>query len=259
MPPLRALLFDVDGTLADTERAHLEAFNEAFRRSGLSWHWSVPLYGELLAVTGGKERIRFYIDRYAPPLNDPDDLDALIVKLHAEKTRAYLDLLSSGRIGLRPGVARLLREARSAGLRLAIATTTTPANVTTLLDCALGAQARELFEYIGAGDVVPRKKPAPDIYHLVLEQAGLDPAECLAFEDSAGGLASARAAGLATLVTVNDFTRDQDFGGAVLVVDHLGEPESPCTVLAGDAGGARYVDVALLRDLHARARPGSGP
>jgi len=253
MPPLAALLFDVDGTLADTERAHLEAFNQAFRRADLPWHWSVPLYTDLLAVTGGKERIRHYIDQHPGAFSPPPDLDRFIAHLHREKTRVYVELTEHGRLGLRPGVARLLAEARAAGVRLAIATTTTPANVTALLESALGQGATAWFDYIGAGDVVPRKKPAPDIYHHVLERLALDPAVCLAFEDSEGGLRSARAAGLTTVVTVNDFTRRHDFSGAALVLDQLGEPDQPFTVLAGDAGSHRYVDLALLREVHARA------
>jgi len=256
MSRLAALVFDVDGTLADTEKAHLEAFNEAFRRAGLTWRWTVPLYGELLAVTGGKERIRHYIDTRLGAFNPPYDLDRFIADLHREKTRVYVDLTEQGRLGLRPGVARLLAEAREAGLHLAIATTTTPANVSALLESALGPGGTDWFEYIGAGDMVPRKKPAPDIYHHVLERLALDPGGCVAFEDSAGGLRAAREAGLATLVTVNDFTRDQDFGGAVLVVDHLGEPDQPFQVIAGDAGGASYVDLDLLRRLHRSATRG---
>lgn len=256
MSRLAALLFDVDGTLADTEKAHLQAFNEAFRRSGLPWRWTVQLYTELLAVTGGKERIRHYIDRHLGAFNPPCELDRFIADLHREKTRVYVDLTERGALGLRPGVARLLTEAREAGLHLAIATTTTPANVSALLEAALGPGGTEWFEYIGAGDVVARKKPAPDIYQHVLERLALDAADCLAFEDSEGGLRAARDARLTTVVTVNEFTRHHDFSGAALVVDHLGEPDRPCKVLAGDAGGKPYVDLGLLRQVHrSAARP----
>jgi HAD superfamily hydrolase (TIGR01509 family) len=251
MRPLAALLFDVDGTLADTEKAHLEAFNEAFRRAGLPWHWSVPLYTELLAVTGGKERIRYYIDREVPAFKPPGDLDRLIADLHREKTRVYVDLTEQGHLGLRPGVARLLAEAREEGVRLAIATTTTPANVSALLESALGRGSLDWFDCIGAGDVVPKKKPAPDIYHHVLERLALDPRDCLAFEDSEGGLRAARGAGLTTIVTVNDFTRHHDFTGAALVLDHLGDPDEPFHVIAGEVADRRWVDLALLRRVHA--------
>lgn len=247
------MLFDVDGTLADTEKAHLEAFNRAFSGAGLDWHWSVSLYQELLAVTGGKERIHHYIDNYHPEFTLPEDRDDFIARLHAEKTRLYVDALNRGALPLRPGVARLLREAREAGIRLAIATTTTPANVTALLHNTLGEEALGWFEVIGAGDVVARKKPAPDIYDYVLRNMALAPEQCVALEDSQGGLLAARAAGLTTIVAVNAFTRDHDFRQAALVVDQLGEPDRPFTVIQGDAGDKSCVDVGLVRRVHARS------
>ncbi len=173
MKKLEALIFDVDGTLADTERdGHRIAFNRAFAEAGLDWGWSVELYGKLLSVTGGKERILHYIDRYRPEFRRPADLSKFVADLHAAKTRHYVRLLEEGGIPLRPGVKRLLGEARDAGLRLAIATTTTPENVTALLDANLPRGASR-FEVIGAGDIVPAKKPAPDIYDYVLRELGL--------------------------------------------------------------------------------------
>jgi len=253
MHDLTALIFDVDGTLADTERdGHRVAFNRAFRDAGLDWDWSPALYGELLAVTGGKERIRFYLDRYNRDFSRPADLDGFIAGLHAAKTAHYTELLATGAIPLRPGVERLLREARDAGLRLAIATTTTPDNVTALLRYSLAEDAESWFEVIAAGDVVPAKKPSPAIYTYALERMKLRPDAALAFEDSYNGLRSSLGADLATIVTVNDYTRDHDFAGASLVLDHYGEPELPFTVLSGDAGGERWLTLDLLRDLHAR-------
>ena len=253
MTELTALLFDVDGTLADTERdGHRPAFNMAFREAGLDWQWDEGLYGQLLEVTGGKERIKYYLQRFNPGFKPPADLDRFVAELHRSKTRHYTELMATGRIPLRPGVRRLLEEARAAGLRLGLATTTTPANVEALLTHTLGPQTINWFEVIAAGDVVPAKKPAPDIFCFALQKLGLDARQCLAFEDSAHGLRAAQDAGLATIITVNGYTREQSFPGAVLVVDQLGEPDQPFTVLAGEAPSAHLLDVATLRQLHQR-------
>jgi HAD superfamily hydrolase (TIGR01509 family) len=250
MAELEALLFDVDGTLADTEEIHRQGFNEAFRQAGLDWHWSQALYGRLLAVTGGKERIRHYLNTERPDFTAPADLDGFIAGLHAAKTEIYTRTVSEGGVPLRPGIRRLLEEAREAGLRLAIATTTTPANVTALLEASLAADGPSWFEVIAAGGVVPRKKPDPGIYVYAMERMDLPPARCLAFEDSHNGLLASQGAGLKTLITVSQYTRHHDFDGAELVLDQLGEPDQPMTVLRGDARGKHCVDVELLRQLH---------
>ncbi len=250
-PALTTLIFDVDGTLADTEEIHRIAFNQAFTNAGLDWRWSVERYGELLAVTGGRERIRHFMELEGMAALSRPDLDAWIAGLHRAKTALYTGMLAGGRIPLRPGVERLLTEARAAGLRLAIATTTSPPNVIALLQHSLAEDGEHWFEVIAAGDVVAKKKPAPDIYLHALHALGADPAECLAFEDSENGVRSARGAGIVTLVTENAYTRRHDFSGAALVLDHLGEPDEPCTAQSGTLNGARYVDVAALRKLHA--------
>lgn len=254
MPRLKALLFDVDGTLADTEEIHRHAFNAAFAAAGLDWHWDRPLYHQLLEVTGGRERIRHYLDRYLPGFERPADLEGFIAGLHRDKTGHYLEMLARGRVPLRPGVERLMQDARARGLRLAIVTTTTPANVTSLLTHSFTVDASGWFDLIAAGDVVAHKKPAPDIYHYALQQTGLAPAECLAFEDSVNGLRSALSAGVDTLITLNRFTADHDFSGASVVLDQLGEPGNPCRLIAGDLDPDGLVDMAYLQRLHAYCR-----
>ena len=247
--PLEALIFDVDGTLAETEECHRHAFNAAFAASGLGWHWDQALYGKLLDVTGGKERIRRYADTHGELIGD-----STIARLHADKTARYVASVEAGAIALRPGVARLLHEARADGLRLAIATTTTPDNVSALLRTTLGPDAAGLFECIGAGDMVAAKKPAPDIYRFVLDRMGLAPGHCLALEDTPNGLRAALGAGIATVVTTSLYGGTEGFDDARLVVDGLGDTHAPCRVLRGLA-----LDGSMLRVADLRRALGSVP
>lgn len=251
MKELKALLFDVDGTLADTEDGHLSAFNHTFAECGLDWSWSETLYDELLSVTGGRERIKFFIDHYSPAFEHPEDLDAYIRLMHKTKTDYFVRLLAEGGIPLRPGVKRLILEARQQGVRLAISTTTTPANVEALLVNAMDPDAMSWFEVVAAGDMVKSKKPAPDVYLYTLDKLGLEPDECMALEDSENGIRSSQAAGIKTIIATNKYTRGHDFSGAAIVLDQWGEPGQPFTVLSGDAGSSTCLDMALVRRLHA--------
>lgn len=251
MATLQALIFDVDGTLADTERfGHRVAFNRAFSEWELDWHWSITLYGKLLNVSGGKERIRHYLEHYQPDFVPSSDLEQWIHDLHQTKITHYQALLNQDTIPLRPGVQRVLTEARSHGIRLAISTTSVLPNVLTLLEKNLASDAPQWFEAIAAGDMVKAKKPAPDIYHYVLAQLNLAPESCLVFEDTEHGLQAATQAGLETIVTVNDYTQGQNFARARLVIDHLGEPDYPFHVLAGDVGATSYLTLEVLKQLH---------
>jgi len=220
MAGLKCLLWDVDGTLADTERdGHRVAFNMAFAEAGMDRRWDVATYGELLKVTGGKERMRFDIQRGGMP----DISNAEIATLHGRKTVMYQQLIAEGRIPLRPGVRRLLDAAYADGILLGIATTTTPAALDALIEHSLGSEWFERFAVLAAGDIVPAKKPAADIYTYAMMQLGVNPDQTLALEDSGNGWLSAQAAGLKCVVTINDYTRAQDYIGADLVVSEFGE------------------------------------
>ena len=240
---LQALIFDVDGTLAETEELHREAFNETFAASGLDWHWDQALYGKLLAVTGGKERMAHFqqSEGIARPLTA-----ARIADLHTAKTARYADRVAAGRVELRPGIRRLLNEAHEAGLRLAIATTTSRANVDALLAAAAPLPA---FDVIAAGDEVPRKKPAPDIYTLALAKLALPAHACIAIEDTENGLRSAAAAGLRCVMTVSVYGGTGPFADAAATVSDLGEPRTPCRVLSGPEAPAGIIDLAYLKQF----------
>ena len=216
----RALIFDVDGTLAETEEVHREAFNAAFAKAGLDWCWSRAAYKELLQIAGGKERIRAFEGQRGvnPPLSDAE-----IAQLHGTKTAVYAELIANGGCPLRPGVEDLLAAARRRGQRLAIATTTSRGNIDALLAAVLGKDWADLFAAIVAGDEVPRKKPAPDVYLEVLSRLGLPAAQCVAIEDSRNGLVAASLAGIPVLISRSAYFRDDDFSGALHALDDLTE------------------------------------
>lgn len=215
-----ALIFDVDGTLAETEEVHRQAFNDAFVTAGLDWHWGRTIYKELLQVAGGKERIRaFDWRRRGPPALSADGIS----DLHRLKTNRYVELIAQGACPLRSGVAELLGAAQGRGQRLAIATTTSRANIEALLTTAIGTHWDDMFEAVVAGDEVPRKKPAPDVYLEILRRLGLPASECLAFEDSGNGLKSAGQAGISAIATRSLYFRDDDLSDAIVIVEEMAE------------------------------------
>lgn len=253
MSSLEALIFDVDGTLADTEELHRQAFNEAFFACGVDWRWGPALYADLLRITGGKERIAAYISQRQLAAAERGRLLRLIPQIHAAKTRLYQEMVALGHARPRPGVRRLILEARAAGLRVAIASTTSPENVDSLLLSSFGPQAPTWFDVIATGDVVPRKKPAPDIYNLALERLGVLARRAIAFEDSQIGLQAAKAAGLFTVATPSLWTIGQDFTAADLVLTSLADPERPLYAVDELRVGARYLGLEQLELLHSTA------
>ena len=221
---MKALIFDCDGVLADTERdGHRVAFNRAFARKGLAIDWSVGLYGELLKIAGGKERMRQYFNEQGWP-DGVSDRDAYLLDLHTLKTSLYMHIVEGGQFPARPGVCRLVDEAIADGLPLAVCSTSNERAVHAVVDTLLGPERKAQFCLILAGDVVSKKKPDPEIYKLASERLALSARECLVVEDSRNGLVAARAAGMHCLITTNGYTESEDFAGALTVVPELGDP-----------------------------------
>jgi HAD superfamily hydrolase (TIGR01509 family) len=250
---LEALIFDFDGTLADTEETHRQAFNAAFLRYDLQWEWPAPLYRELLQTSGGKERIGRFIDTLRVPLKEKERLGQLAPAIHRTKTQLYTELIGDGRCPLRPGVRRLLAEAQAAGVQLAIASTTAAPSVAALLSRHLGGSALRQFHTIVCGEHVRRKKPAPDIYELALATLGRAADECVAFEDSVNGLRAAKATGLFTVVTPSQWTVGGDFVEADLELPHLGDPEYPLPQAQTAALSGPWLGLEQLASLHGKA------
>ncbi len=252
---MTALIFDCDGVLSDTERdGHLPAFNQAFAEFGLPVRWSEEDYGRALRIGGGKERLASlltpaFVAQAGLP-TDPGAQAAEVARWHARKTELYVEMVRAGRLPARPGIPRIVDEARAAGWQLAVCSTSAEPSVRAILENAVGTAAAAAFLVL-AGDIVAAKKPAPDIYLLALARLGIEPTEAVVIEDSRNGLLAAHAAGLATVVTVNGYTRDEDFGAAALVVSSLGDPEAvPIEVLADRAGVGAGACVTLS-DLQA--------
>jgi HAD superfamily hydrolase (TIGR01509 family) len=220
---LQALIFDCDGVLVDTEKdGHRVAFNQAFAKRGLDAEWDVSLYGDLLEIAGGKERMRHYFDARGWPDNIADR-NKFIMEMHKLKTDCFMSIITSGQLPLRPGVARLVDEAIEGNVTLAVCSTSNERAVTNVVERLLGPQRRSRFAAILAGDVVSKKKPDPEIYNLAAERLNLDPARCVVVEDSRNGFLAAQAAGMHCIVTTNGYTEHEDFSQADLVVSELGD------------------------------------
>jgi HAD superfamily hydrolase (TIGR01509 family) len=221
---IKALIFDCDGVIVDTERdGHRVAFNRAFKAKGLNIEWDVPLYGRLLDVAGGKERMKHYFDQTNWPENIRDK-DAFVKELHKLKTDLFMQIIESGQLPLRPGVARLIDEAIQKNIKLAVCSTSNARAVNLVVEKMLGEERKSHFNLILAGDVVSKKKPDPEIYNLALKRLGLNPKECIVVEDSRNGQLAAKAAGMHCVITTNEYTENEDFTEADLVVPELGDP-----------------------------------
>jgi len=251
---LKALIFDLDGTMADTEETHRQAFNSAFEAFDLRWNWSRLAYSDLLDVSGGPDRIRHYIETLALPPAEHARLGALVPEIHATKTRIYAEMLGDGRTPLRPGVERLFREARADGLRLGVVSTTAAANASALLRMRLGPYGLDKVDALVAAEDVRKRKPAPDIYLRALTVLGMPVEACVAFEDSANGMLAARAAGAFAVVTPTRWTMAQDFSGADLLLRSLGDADSPLHPSDAETVGAEELGLAQLRRLRERVR-----
>lgn len=224
MSKIKALIFDCDGVLVDTERdGHRVSFNRAFKAKGLNVEWDVPLYGRLLEIAGGKERMKFYFDENGWPKNIADK-DAFIKELHKLKTDLFMQIIESGELPLRPGVARIVDEAIAKKLKLAVCSTSNERAVNLVVEKLLGEKRKSHFNAILAGDVVSKKKPDPEIYNLALQRLDLKPDECVVVEDSRNGLLAAKAASMHCIVTTNGYTEKENFTNAELVVPELGDP-----------------------------------
>ncbi len=239
--PLEALIFDVDGTLAETEEAHRQSFNETFAAFGLDWSWDKGIYRELLQVTGGKERLQHYIDVRKP--RGSEQVLARFAEIYEETSDRYAALVKSGAVSARPGVRRLITEAHERRVRLAIATTSLRESVDAILHTILGEAGPSWFAVIAAGDVVAHKKPAPDVYRFALDRLGCDPRSCVAIEDSENGIKGARAAGLPVLAAPSSYLKGDDFSLATSVLSDLGEPDRPCRHIGGLRFDRDYVDI----------------
>lgn len=242
---VKALLFDMDGTIAETEDVHRRAFNRAFEQFGLPWHWDVLTYRQLLDTAGGLERMLAYAGDHTGTLKGCTGLDRLY-EIHAWKTAEVARLMRDEGVDARPGVRRLVREATEAGVALALVTTSQPAVAQAVLRGALGDELADRFATVITGADVKRKKPAPDGYHVALGRLGLDAADCVAVEDSPIGLQAAQDAGLCCVVTESLYTEGSAFAGAAVVLDCLGEPGRPCDVRTGPPPAAGWADLAAF-------------
>lgn len=245
---LTALLLELEGTLVETEDIHRRAFNAAFREFGESWLWDEPIYRQLLAVGGGKERIKNYIERVAPDYKERKDFSIFLDSMHKAKNLAFKELIRSEGVVPRRGVMSLIESAKEAKIHLAITTSMTQENVNCILEQAFGNLS--LFDVIAYGDSVPLKKPSPDLYVWALEELAVPEEAAFAIEGTPHGVRGALNAGINVVVTLAYYTKDENFDGAIAVLDSLGDKDNPFRCVAGDCMDNAYVTLDLMRKWH---------
>jgi HAD superfamily hydrolase (TIGR01509 family) len=246
MAQIKGVFFDQDGVIIDTERdGHRVAFNETFKEFGFPFEWGVDEYHQLLQVAGGKERMKHYYQTKGFGVDvKPEEIDELIPRMHKRKTAVFIELIESGRLPLRPGIRRFMKEIVAAGLKIGVCTTS---NEKAAHAVATKILADIPFDFVLAGDVVSKKKPDPEIYNLALEKTGLKPDECVVIEDSRNGVLAAKAAGLHIVATTNVYTEKEDLHEADIVLTCLGDPDGEKGVLKRGGEGLEFDGV-----LHAK-------
>ena len=246
---LSAVLFDVDGTFAETEDFHRKSFNESFKEFNLDWFWDEEIYRELIHVGGGKERIKYHINRAWPEMLNFKNLNKYIDSIHKVKNEIYGDFISESKIKPRTGVIRLVKELREKKVRMGLVSSSSEENVINLFETGLKIDISENFEIVAHGDCTPHKKPSPEVYEWALEKLKLPPQACIAIEDSPRGMESSLAAGISTIVTPSYLTIGENFDGAKLVISDLGEINKEMVTIKGNDHGHKIVDFELLDKL----------
>ena len=247
---LSAVLFDVGGTIAESEEVHRQAFNDAFKEFGLTWYWDEAIYRELLLIGGGKERITYYLKRAWPEMLKQKNITGYIESVHKIKVEIYQDYLNDFKLKARPGILRLIKELKKENIRLAIVSDTTEVNLKNLFKKGLNIDLDECFEVLAHGGCTIKKKPSPDIYLWALEKLRLPAEACIVIEDSPRGVESAINAGLGVIVTPSIYTKNESFKLGELIISDLGEPDEPFELIKGNNYEQNHVDYILLKKIH---------
>lgn len=248
MSEIKAVFFDQDGVIIDTERdGHRVAFNQTFKDFGFDFEWEEDYYHELLQIAGGKERMKQHLDTkgFGKEIN-PGEVDDLIQRMHKYKTAVFVELIESGQLPLRPGIKRFMKEINDKGLVLGVCTTSNEKAANAVVN---GVLAEIKFDFVLAGDIVSKKKPDPEIYNLALERSGLEPEECLVIEDSRNGVLAARAAGMFVIATTNPYTEKEDLSDAHIIVTCLGDTDGEKGILKKGGEGLDYNGILHLEQL----------